>query len=77
MEEQSKLHMTRCLLFRAYTSYDEVVKDYEAGLLHPGDLKPALAKAINAMIQPVREHFQKDPHAKELLKKVKSFKVTR
>jgi hypothetical protein len=36
-----------------------------------GDLKPALAAAINAILQPVRDHFASDPKAKELLKKVK------
>ena len=36
-----------------------------------GDLKPALAAAINAILQPVRDHFASDPQAKELLKKVK------
>jgi tyrosyl-tRNA synthetase len=42
-----------------------------------GDLKPALAKAINEMIRPVREHFKKDPKAKQLLQRVKQFKVTK
>lgn len=36
-----------------------------------GDLKPALTAAINAILQPVRDHFATDPKAKELLKKVK------
>eukprot|EP00967_Tisochrysis_lutea_P152403 scaffold298550_cov18-Tisochrysis_lutea.AAC.1 len=35
-----------------------------------GDLKPALARAINLILQPVRDHFANDPEAKELLKKV-------
>lgn len=36
-----------------------------------GDLKPALARAINLILQPVRDHFANDPEAKELLKKVR------
>jgi tyrosyl-tRNA synthetase len=63
--------------YRTYTTYEEVVADFEGGSLHPGDLKPAVAKAINEMIKPVREHFQKDPQAKKLLDQVKNFKVTR
>lgn len=62
---------------RVYKSYDEVAEDYEKGLLHPNDLKPALAKSINAMIQPVRQHFATDPKAKQLLQTVRKYKVTR
>ncbi|CAL5343271.1 unnamed protein product [Camellia sinensis] len=48
----------------------------KAGQLHPGDLKPALSKALNKILQtlnkkPVRDHFKNDPAAKELLKRVK------
>jgi tyrosyl-tRNA synthetase len=63
--------------FRTYTSYEEIVADYTEGKLHPSDLKPALAKAINQLIQPVRDHFTNDAHAKQLLQKVKSYKVTK
>lgn len=45
--------------------------------MHPSDLKPAVADAINKILQPVRDHFEKDERAKDLLKKVKAFKVTR
>jgi len=60
-----------------YNSYEDVVADYTEGKLHPGDLKPALAKAINLLIQPVRDHFASDPNAKLLLEKVKAYKVTK
>ena len=62
---------------RVYTSYEELAADYASGALHPGDLKPALAAALNAILQPVRDHFENDAEAKALLKQVKSFKVTR
>ena len=39
---------------RTYTTLEELCLDYELGLLHPGDLKKALALALNEMIQPVR-----------------------
>lgn len=51
--------------------------DYESGVLHPGDLKPALANALNDILQPVRDHFENNAEAKQLLKTVKSYKVTR
>eukprot|EP01114_Cavostelium_apophysatum_P021578 TRINITY_DN7574_c0_g1_i1.p1 TRINITY_DN7574_c0_g1~~TRINITY_DN7574_c0_g1_i1.p1 ORF type:complete len:410 (+),score=117.89 TRINITY_DN7574_c0_g1_i1:36-1232(+) len=60
-----------------YTSYDDAVKDYESGKLHPGDLKSGLAKAINEMIAPVRSHFEKDANAKKLLTQVKAWRPTK
>ncbi len=52
---------------REYTSYEEVVGDYGSGALHPGDLK-----ALNAILQPVRDHFAADERAKKLLAQVRS-----
>ena len=52
-------------------------EDFTSGALHPGDLKPALVKHLNEVLRPVREHFQNDKHAADLLKRVKSFKTTR
>ncbi|XP_021905669.1 tyrosine--tRNA ligase 1, cytoplasmic [Carica papaya] len=62
---------------KTYNSFEELVSDYEGGELHPGDLKPSLAKALNKILQPVRDHFTNDPTAKDLLKRVKSYRVTR
>lgn len=62
---------------KVYTSYQELEDDYKNEILHPGDLKPALAKAINEMIDPVRQHFKNNKEAKKLLAKVKKFKVTK
>ncbi|GAX83687.1 hypothetical protein CEUSTIGMA_g11112.t1 [Chlamydomonas eustigma] len=62
---------------KAYESMEELEQDYMSGALHPGDLKPALAKSLNVILQPVREHFETNEEAKELLKKVKSYKVTK
>lgn len=59
---------------RTYNSYEELTKEYEEGLLHPGDLKTAVAKVINELIEPVRKHFETDPQAKALINKIKSFK---
>ena len=60
-----------------YKSFKELEEDYAAQKLHPNDLKPALAKAINEMIEPVRQHFKNDKNAKKLLGQVKKFRVTR
>merc|ERR1712228_358008 len=61
---------------KTYKSYKELEDDYKNGQSHPGDLKPALANAINQMIEPVRLHFKNDPKARKLLAQVKQFKVT-
>jgi len=60
-----------------YLGYADLEKDYVEGKLHPQDLKSAMAESINAMIAPVREHFEKNLKAKKLLEEVKGFKTTR
>jgi tyrosyl-tRNA synthetase len=47
-----------------------------SGKIHPGDLKPAVADAINTILEPVRVHFATG-EPKALLDKIKKFKVTR
>jgi tyrosyl-tRNA synthetase len=59
---------------KIYTSFEEVAKDFEEKKLHPNDLKPAIAKAINEILQPVRDHFKNNKEAKELLNEIKKFK---
>ena len=60
-----------------YDSYDNLVKDYVEGNIHPGDLKPSTAAHINEMIEPVRQHFINDPEAKKILELVRSYTITR
>lgn len=60
-----------------YSSYDELEADFVAKTLHPKALKDALAVTLNALLEPVRHHFATNPHAQELLKKVRAFKTTR
>jgi tyrosyl-tRNA synthetase len=62
---------------KVYTSYEDVEKDFADGVLLTADVKPALAKALNKILQPVRDHFEKDENAKQLLEQVKSFRVTK
>jgi tyrosyl-tRNA synthetase len=58
-------------------SYEMLVDVYTRGDLHPMDLKNAVSHYLNELIKPVREHFEKNKHAHELLQQVKSFDVTR
>ncbi len=61
----------------SFSSYDELEAAFSKGELHPADLKQAVARSINAMLGPVRRHFEKNREAKALNKKVSSFTVTR
>jgi hypothetical protein len=36
---------------RTYTEWEEFAKDFVDGTLHPGDVKPALTKALNSILQ--------------------------
>ncbi|KAF0982219.1 hypothetical protein FDP41_011674 [Naegleria fowleri] len=62
---------------KIYTDFAELENDFKELHLHPGDLKPALAEAINDILAPVRAHFKNDQNAKSLLEKVQKFKVTK
>jgi tyrosyl-tRNA synthetase len=50
---------------------------FRGGQIHPLDLKKAVAQALNEVIKPVREHFEKNTRAAELYDFVKQIKVTR
>ncbi|GJN05034.1 hypothetical protein PR202_ga22629 [Eleusine coracana subsp. coracana] len=56
---------------RTYDRIEDLNMDYSNGALHPADVKPALAKAINQILQPVRDHFNNNSEAKALLGTVK------
>ncbi|KMZ58487.1 Tyrosine-tRNA ligase [Zostera marina] len=62
---------------RTFTSVEELFAEYSSGKVHPGDLKPALAKSLNKILQPVRDHFKKNSEARNLLKTVKAYRVTK
>ncbi len=49
-----------------YKNYSELVKDYRKGVLHPLDLKKAVAREINVLLKVVRKEFE---NKKELVKK--------
>lgn len=58
-------------------SYQELEKTFREGKLHPLDLKNATAEALEEVVKPVREHFEKNRRAKELYNLVKESKITR
>ncbi len=59
-----------------FFSYDELENSYKKGEVHPLDLKNAVAENMDAMIKPIREHFEKGK-AKELYGFVKKQEITR
>lgn len=72
VERASKFGGT--LKFKTYTELEEAFANKD---LHPQDLKQAVIKYLDQLLQPVREHFETNAEAKTLLEKVRSFQVTR
>jgi tyrosyl-tRNA synthetase len=58
-------------------SYAELERLFAEKQIHPQDLKQAVARLLNELLEPVRNHFVQDKKAKNLLEKVKSFEVSR
>jgi len=61
---------------KTYLDCAELEADYSSGKIYPNEIKPALSKALNAILEPVRIHFSSG-EPKALLEKVKKFKVTK
>lgn len=59
-----------------FNSYEDLEKEYVAGNVHPGDLKPSVAAHLNQILEPVRKHFSSGK-PKEMLAKIKKWKVTK
>ncbi|GCC10142.1 tyrosyl-tRNA synthetase [archaeon] len=60
-----------------YYSYEKLEKDYITEKLHPMDLKISVAEYLNKLIEPIRDHFEKDRRARELYENIASYDVTR
>jgi len=60
-----------------FASYDELSSAFANGDIHPLDLKNATAFYVNELVKPVRDHFEKNSKAKEMLEEVKRMEVTR
>ncbi|KAJ0233735.1 Tyrosine--tRNA ligase 2 [Hirschfeldia incana] len=60
---------------KTFTSFEDIAADYESGELSDKDLKKALIKALNIMLQPVRDHFKTNERAKNLLEQVQDWRI--
>lgn len=65
------------IVVEKYEDFEKFEEDYKSGKLHPSVVKPSLARAINMIIKPIRKHFEENAEAKELLEKVKKYRVTK
>ncbi len=61
----------------SFTTFDEFENSYAEGNVHPADLKPAVIRELNRLLDPIRKHFETDERAKALLELVESYKITR
>lgn len=60
-----------------FTTFDELKDCFAAELLHPGDLKKAVSRELNRLLDPIRAHFKVDKNANKLLAQVRKFKTTK
>ena len=61
----------------SFTSYQELATSFKKKELHPADLKKAVAKYVNELLEPTRNHFKNNKEAQKLKKQVESWNVTR
>lgn len=61
---------------KTFTNYADLEVEYVADRIGPQHLKPAVADAINEIIEPVRKHFSSG-EPKKLLDRIKTFKITK
>lgn len=47
-----------------YSSYDDLVRDFKEKKLHPADLKPAVASALNTLLEPVQKLYESEDFKK-------------
>jgi tyrosyl-tRNA synthetase len=57
-----------------FVTYEEIEKSYREGLIHPLDLKNAVADGLSKTLEPVREEFRRRP---ELVRKMEQMEITR
>jgi len=56
-----------------YTDVEVLHSDFASGALHPGDLKPAVGKALNAALEGVREGLKGSSELKNAQKKLEAY----
>mmetsp|Transcript_2976 Transcript_2976/g.3286 ORF Transcript_2976/g.3286 Transcript_2976/m.3286 type:complete len:783 (+) Transcript_2976:57-2405(+) len=57
-----------------YTKFEKVKEDFLCGVISEDQLKKGLILELNELLEPVRNHFNTNERAKELLAKVQQFK---
>lgn len=60
-----------------FYTYEELESAYVKGLLHPLDLKNAVADVIDRMVEPIRRHFEEDNRARRLYEELKNAEISR
>nr|CCA16057.1 ATP binding protein putative [Albugo laibachii Nc14] len=60
----------------SFHTYIDLESAYSNGLVDPDSLKRSVTQYLNEMLEPVRKHFAQG-EAKDLLEKVRSYRVTR
>ncbi|OGK17576.1 tyrosine--tRNA ligase [Candidatus Roizmanbacteria bacterium RIFCSPHIGHO2_01_FULL_39_12c] len=58
-------------------SYENLERLFKEKQIHPLDIKTKAIELLDKLLQPVREHFEKNNQAKRLLEEVKKFQITR
>ncbi|MGI0141723.1 MAG: tyrosine--tRNA ligase [Candidatus Micrarchaeales archaeon] len=58
-------------------NFNGLIEIYEAGKLHPMDLKGFVAAELDKKIKPIREHFERVAEARDLYEEVKSYSITK
>eukprot|EP00516_Mucochytrium_quahogii_P006577 CAMPEP_0203754360 /NCGR_PEP_ID=MMETSP0098-20131031/7959_1 /ASSEMBLY_ACC=CAM_ASM_000208 /TAXON_ID=96639 /ORGANISM=" , Strain NY0313808BC1" /LENGTH=736 /DNA_ID=CAMNT_0050645319 /DNA_START=214 /DNA_END=2420 /DNA_ORIENTATION=- len=59
---------------KSFTSFQPVKDAFLSGEISETELKTGLADCVNVLMQPVRDHFATDPHARKVLELVKQYK---
>lgn len=60
-----------------FYSYDELESAYVKGILHPLDLKNAVADAIDKLVDPIRRHFEENSRARTLYESLRKVDISR
>jgi len=60
-----------------FENYESLEKDFREGKIHPLDLKNGVSEELIKLLEPVRNHFEKNKKARDLLGIVQQARVTR
>jgi tyrosyl-tRNA synthetase len=57
-----------------YTDYNKLESDFKELTIHPSDLKKSMIDIINKLLEPVREYFEYNINASQLLDQVRKYR---